>query len=240
MNPNDFVILAKKNMKLFFPLVLLMTFLNLASQVNPVPFTPQNEREIGEKRKKEINENSLVKNLPFTNIGPTIMSGRVVDMEVNPADPTHFFVAYASGGIWETKNNGTTFTPVFDSMPTITIGDIACDWNTRTRENNSSRSSYSGFGLYKSSDGGKTWGYSGLEETHHISRIVIHPKNPNVVWVATIGHLYSMNKERGVFKSADGGKTWKKTLFIDENTGVIDLVVDPSNPDVPHPEGLEF
>lgn len=181
---------------------------------------------------------SLTGNLHFTSIGPTLMSGRVADLAVDPANPNHFFAAYASGGLWETNNNGTTFTPVFDDQPTLTIGAIAVSWNpgpviwAGTGESNSSRSSYAGNGLYKSKDGGKTWEHLGLEETHHIGRIVIHPQNPDVVWVAAIGHLYTNNPERGVYKTTDGGKTWKKTLFVNDSTGAIDLAIDPLNPDI--------
>ncbi len=188
--------------------------------------------------KVENQEKSLAKNLRFQSIGPTVMSGRVVDLEVNPEDPTNFYAAYASSGLWVTNNNGTRFEPIFDHEAVMTIGDIAVDWNHNktiwvgTGENNSSRSSYSGNGIYKSVDLGKSWQHLGLEETHHIGRIIIHPENSDVVWVASIGHLYSSNPERGVYKTIDGGKTWKKTLFINDSTGVIDLIIDPKNPDI--------
>ncbi|MDP2089706.1 MAG: glycosyl hydrolase [Flavobacteriaceae bacterium] len=181
-----------------------------------------------------INAQNLVKNIPFNNIGPTIMSGRVVDLDVNPDKPSEFYVAYASGGLWYTNNNGTTFAPMMDNSPTQNIGDIAVDWKNGTvwvgtGENNSSRSSYAGIGLLKSIDKGKTWTNVGLTDSHHISRISINPKNPNEVIVAVIGHLYTTNKERGIFKTTDGGKTWKHTLFINDATGVIDLSAAPDN-----------
>ena len=163
------------------------------------------------------------------------MSGRVVDIDVSPTDPTNFYVAYASGGLWVTKDNGISFTPLFDNQASITIGDIAIDWKhgetiwIGTGENNSSRSSYSGTGIYKSNDKGKTWEFVGLPETQHIGRIILSPEDPNTVWVAAIGHLYSPNKERGIYKTTDGGKTWKQTLFVDKNTGAIDLSIDPNN-----------
>lgn len=179
-------------------------------------------------------ENSIVKNIPFTNIGPTIMSGRVVDLEVNPKNPNEFYAAYASGGLWHTKNNGTTFTPILDTSQTQNIGDIAIHWKTRTiwvgtGENNSSRSSYAGIGILKSTDNGKKWTNVGLKDSHHIGSIVINPNNPNEVVIGVIGHLYTPNNERGIYKTIDGGKTWKQSLFISENTGVIDLKVQPNN-----------
>ncbi len=179
-------------------------------------------------------ETSLVKNIPFTSIGPTIMSGRVVDLEVNPNNPNEFYAAYASGGLWHTKNNGTTFTPILDSANTQNIGSIAVHWETRaiwvgTGENNSSRSSYAGIGILKSIDHGKTWINLGLKDSHHIGSIAINPNNPDEVVIGVIGHLYSPNKQRGVFKTIDSGKTWKQSLFISENTGVIDVKVQPDN-----------
>jgi len=179
-------------------------------------------------------ETSLVKNIPFTSIGPTIMSGRVVDLAVNPDNPNEFYAAYASGGLWHTKNNGTTFTPILDTSETQNIGDIAVHWKTRTiwvgtGENNSSRSSYAGIGILKSTDNGKTWTNVGLKDSHHIGSIVIHPNNPDEVVIGVIGHLYSPNKQRGVYKTLDGGKTWNQTLFISENTGIIDVKIQPNN-----------
>lgn len=184
--------------------------------------------------KEELTQNSIVKNIPFSNIGPTVMSGRVADIDVNPNDPTEFYVGYASGGLWHTNNNGTTFTPVLDNSVTQNVGDIAVDWNNGTiwvgtGEKNSSRSSYAGIGMLKSTDKGKTWQHVGLSDSHHISRILINPNNPNELVVAVIGHLYSPNKERGIFKTTDGGKTWKKTLFINKDTGIIDVEMVPGN-----------
>ena len=185
-------------------------------------------------QKRQMTKNSLVKNVAFENIGPTIMSGRVVDLAVNPANPTEFYVAYASGGVWHTINNGTTFTPILDSADTQNVGDIAVDWNHRTiwvgtGENNSSRSSYAGIGLLKSSDNGKTWQHMGLLDSHHIGRILINPNNPDEVVVGVTGHLYSPNNERGIYKTTDGGKTWNQKLFVDNVSGIIDLQHAPNN-----------
>ena len=129
-----------------------------------------------------------------------------MDVDVSPTDPSHFYVAYASGGLWKTTNNGTTFTPLFDKEAVLTIGDISVDWERNTiwvgtGENNSSRSSYAGLGMYKSTDGGETWEHKGLEESHHIGRIIQHPTDPNTLWVAALGHLYSPNPERGLYKT---------------------------------------
>ena len=187
--------------------------------------------------KQTLENTSIIKNISFSNIGPTIMSGRVADIDVNPNDPTEFYVGYASGGLWYTKNNGTSFTPLLDNSPTQNVGDIAVDWNNGTiwvgtGEKNSSRSSYAGIGMLKSDNQGKTWEHVGLSDSHHVSRIVINSNNPEEVVVGVIGHLYSPNEERGVFKTLDGGKTWKKTLFINNDTGIIDVVAAPENPNV--------
>lgn len=200
------------------------------------PATSAIERWQGYQQRQKLIESSLVKNVPFRNVGPTIMSGRVVDFAVDPADPTHFYVAYASGGLWETKNEGASFTPIFENEIVMTIGDIAVDWSNGviyvgSGENNSSRSSYSGYGLFRSSDNGKIWEHLGLEETHHIGRVILHPNDPNTLWVAALGHLYSENSERGVYKTTDGCKTWKKTLFVDNRSGIVELVINPSNPE---------
>jgi len=209
---------------------------------NPVAPTPAETRLDGYAQRQALLERSLVGNVPFRSVGPTVMSGRVADLEASPADPATFYVAYASGGLWKTTSNGTAFTPLFDTLAVMTLGDVAVDWRdpegdgetvwAGTGENNSSRSSYSGTGLYRSTDGGQTWMHRGLSDTHHIGRIALHATDPNTVWVGAIGHLYSPNRERGVFKTTDGGETWRQTLFVDEDTGVIDLVADPSNPDV--------
>lgn len=177
-------------------------------------------------------QESIVKNVAFHSVGPSIMSGRIVDLDVNPKNPVEFYAAYASGGLWYTNNNGTTFTPVMDNAETLIIGDIAVDWNNGTiwvgtGENNSSRSSYAGIGILKSTDHGKTWQHVGLEDSHHIGRILINPDNPDDVIIGVLGHLYTPNAERGIFKTNDGGKTWSKTLFIDKNTGIVDLVSVP-------------
>ena len=221
--------------KLLIVLIILTASQFILSQKNIPQPTKASERFEAFKQRQLLQKNSLLKNVKLRSVGPTIMSGRVVDIDVCPTDPTKFYVAYASGWLWFTKDNGISFNPMFDNEASMTIGDIAVDWNhgeviwVGTGENNSSRSSYSGTGIYKSLDKGKTWQHIGLEESHHIGRIILSPNNPDVIWVAALGHLYSSNKERGIYKSTDGGKTWKKTLFVDDNTGAIDLAIDPSN-----------
>jgi photosystem II stability/assembly factor-like uncharacterized protein len=185
-------------------------------------------------QRKQLLSRSTLNETGFRNIGPSVMSGRVVDIEVNPQDPTEFYVAYASGGLWQTKNNGQSFTSIFDSVDVLTIGDIAVNWQNRhiwvgTGEVNSSRSTYAGLGVYRSSNNGKSWEYLGLPESHHIGKIQLSAKDPNTAWVAVLGHLYSESKERGIYKTIDAGKTWNQTLAIDANTGAIDVDIDPSN-----------
>lgn len=213
--------------------ILSTSYIQSYAQIKP---TSASERLKGMERRKLLEQNSLVKDVKFRNIGPSIMSGRVVDIEANPADPTEIYVAYATGGLWHSTNNGQSFTPIFDNEQVIGIGDIAVNWNTKTiwvgtGEVNSSRSTYAGVGVYKSNNNGKTWEYMGLPESHHIGKIQLHPKDANTAWVAVLGHLYSPNKERGVYKTTDGGVSWKQTLYINDNTGCVDMDINPINPD---------
>ncbi|NAY91566.1 glycosyl hydrolase [Muricauda sp. JGD-17] len=215
-------------------LTLLLFFLCFHIAVSQQPSTSADNVLQALEKKVKMAETSLVKNIPLKNIGPSIMSGRVVDLDVNPKDPSEFYVAYASGGLWHTQNNGISFTPVLENSNTQNVGDIAVDWPNEiiwvgTGENNSSRSSYAGIGILKSTNGGKSWENMGLHDSHHIGRIIVNPNSPNEVVVGVTGHLYSPNKERGVYKTMDGGKTWQKTLFVNNATGIIDLAHAPSN-----------
>ncbi|MCB9290645.1 MAG: glycosyl hydrolase [Lewinellaceae bacterium] len=221
-------------MKPLLPLALLLFAVTLFAQTDHPPATPAAERIASYQQRQALAERSIVNAIEFRNVGPTIMSGRVADLDVWEEDPTHFYVAYASGGLWKTENNGTSFEPLFDHEMVMTIGDIAVDWKKNiiwvgTGEVNSSRSSYAGVGIYKSTDGGMNWQHLGLPETHHIGRIILHPDNPDIAWVAALGHLYSPNEERGIYKTTDGGQSWEKTLYVNENTGGIDLIMDPDD-----------
>ncbi|MBR9913655.1 MAG: glycosyl hydrolase [Algicola sp.] len=216
--------------KPFCFLICLGTFISFAQQ----PATNPQTIESALTKKQQLSESSLVKNVAFENIGPTVMSGRVTDLAVNPDNPTEFYVGYASGGVWYTNNNGTTFEPILDNSNTQNVGDIAVDWKNGTiwvgtGENNSSRSSYAGIGILKSTDQGKTWENMGLKDSHHIGRILINPNNPDEVVVGVTGHLYSPNQERGIYKTIDGGKTWSQKLFVDNMSGIIDLQTNPKN-----------
>jgi photosystem II stability/assembly factor-like uncharacterized protein len=176
----------------------------------------------------------------YRNLGPFRVGGWVSDIAV-PETPLKahlytFYVAARHGGVWKTMNNGTTFEPVFDNQNVAAIGALAVAPSNEnivwagTGDASCARSAYWGNGVYKSTDAGKTWQRMGLPESHHIARIVIHPANPETVYVAAMGHLFSTNEERGVFKTTDGGKTWKKVLYVNDRTGAIDLVINRSEP----------
>ena len=219
------------------PSLLFLFSFFFISAFSQQPATSKADMEKALQQKQQVSDNSLVKNLPFKNIGPTVMSGRIVDFAVNPDNPTEFYAGYASGGVWYTNNNGTSFTPVLDNGVTQNVGSLAVDWKNGTiwvgtGEVNASRSSYAGIGLLKSNDKGKTWQNMGLKDSHHISKIVINPNNPDEVVVSAVGHLYSSNEERGVYKTVDGGKTWNKTLFVNEESGIIEMDRNPNNFDL--------
>jgi len=187
-------------------------------------------------------DKALLKNLSFRNLGPFRAGSWVTSFAV-PDSPAraHLYTLYIgtrNGGVWKTTNNGTTFEPIFDGQEALSIGDVALAplnpdivW-VGTGEAYCARSSSSGDGIYKSADGGKTWKHMGLRDSHHIARIIIHPMNPDIVYVAVMGHLFSTNEERGVFMTSDGGATWKKTLYINEKVGAIDLAMVQSDPNI--------
>lgn len=210
----------------------------LAQFHQPVRSNSVADRLQGFELRKKLVSGSPFKNLQFRNVGPEIQGGRIVDIAVPEDLPHTMYIAFATGGLWRTDNNGTTWKSLFDSESSFGIGDIAISgtggktiW-VGTGESNSSRTSYPGTGVFKSTDGGQSWHNMGLADTHHIGRVLIHPRDSNIVYVAAIGHLYSWNDDRGVYKTVDGGKTWEKVLFINEMTGVIDIVMHPRNPNI--------
>jgi photosystem II stability/assembly factor-like uncharacterized protein len=176
--------------------------------------------------------------LEWRSIGPANMSGRATDVEGVPGNPNIVYAAAASGGVWKTINGGVTWKPIFERESTLSIGDIAVQpgnpdvvW-VGTGESNTRNTVSFGDGLYKTLDGGKTWKHMGLKESEHISAIAINPQNPDIVYVAAVGHAFGPNEERGVFMTTDGGKTWTRTLYIDKEHGCSDLDIDPTNPNI--------
>ena len=212
-------------------------------QPSPEPAKPEPTRrpeQTGaedENRPRDPMSTPTFNGLRFRSIGPAFTSGRVIGFAVDPNNSARYFVASASGGVWKTVNNGTTWTPVFDREGSYSIGAIALDpknpltvW-VGTGENNSQRSVSYGNGLYRSDDGGKTWRNVGLKISEHVGRIAIDPKDSSIVYVAAQGPLWGPGGDRGLFKTTDNGKTWKNILNISENTGVTDVVIDPQNPE---------
>ncbi len=221
-------------------LLLAVFILSSASLLaQPVAPTSISEIEASIEQRSELRANSIFHDYPMRSVGPVVMSGRITDIAVHPDNPRVFYIGLGSGGVFKTTNSGNTMMPVFDHQDgALGVGDMELSranpdilW-VGTGENNSSRSTYAGTGVYKSMDGGETWSFAGLRGTQHIGKIVSHPTDENTVWVASQGALYSTNEDRGVFKTTDGGESWEKTLFINDSTGVIDLVIHPTNPNV--------
>jgi photosystem II stability/assembly factor-like uncharacterized protein len=205
----------------FTPLIALAVSLSgKALAAGPDPYSPQ-----------------LVDALVARPLGPANMGGRIVAVAVLESQPSLMYVASASGGLWKTINNGTTWTPLFDHQSTVSIGDVAVApsnpdvvW-VGTGEANARNSVSWGDGVYQSTNGGRSWRHMGLKGTAHIGRIVIHPRDPNLVYVAALGRLWGSNTQRGVYKTTDGGRTWRLAAYIDADTGFIDLAMDPADPD---------
>lgn len=181
---------------------------------------------------------STFEGLKFRSIGPALTSGRIGDIAVNPHNKSEWYIAVASGGVWKTTNAGTTFEPIFDGEGSYSIGCVTIDPNNPfvvwvgTGENNSQRSVSYGDGVYRSEDGGKTWKNMGLKRSEHIGKIVVDPRNSNVVYVAAQGPLWGPGGDRGLYKTTNGGTTWDSVLYISKHTGVTDIVMDPRDPDV--------
>ena len=203
------------------PLLVILSSLDICSQVHADDFSPDD--------------------FNFRSLGPYRTGSWIAEIAVpqteDPAYSYTYYIGSRNGGVWKTENNGTTFFPVFDSIQSPSIGAVAIApsnpqivW-VGTGEDYNARLSHPGSGIYKSTDGGDSWANKGLSDSHHMSVILIHPQNPDVVYAAAMGYLFSPNAERGVFKTADGGENWEQILYIDEHTGVIDLVMDPTDPE---------
>ena len=222
------------------PFTLLLTLCISILSAQKSPELTGSEKLRGYRAHEKMRAESPYDTLHWQFLGPTNISGRCTDVEaLSPRGKEYLiWVASASGGIWKSTNEGVTFEPVFEEYGTTSIGDIAITpsdpdvvW-AGTGEANIFRSSNPGCGIYKTTDGGESWEHMGLEDTYTIARIVVHPDNPDVVYVAATGHEWTLNKERGLYKTTDGGESWDKILYIDKETGVSDLVMHPDNPDI--------
>ena len=191
------------------------------------------------KKQAEVPLDSLkISGLSWREVGPALTSGRISDIAVNPVNPFEYYVATSSGGVWKTVNSGVTYKPVFDEQGSYSIGCVSLDPNNSnvvwvgTGENNNQRSVAYGDGVYKSIDGGSSWTNMGLKNSEHIGKIIVHPEDSDVVYVAAIGPLWKAGGDRGLYKTTDGGENWTAVLTVDEHTGVNDLVMDPRDPNV--------
>ena len=181
---------------------------------------------------------NVLEALRWRSVGPANIMGRVTDVEGLPSPSKTFYVASAAGGVWKTTNNGTTFQSVWDNPRVSAMGDIGISpsdpnqvW-VGTGEEDSRNSISPGSGIYKSTDGGQTWTFKGLKESQAIGRIVVHPTNPNIVYVAALGHIWGANKDRGLYRTTDGGDSWKLVKFISDKAGFVDVALDPRDPNV--------
>ncbi len=213
---------------------LLLAVVVVALTTSPLP---SQDSDSPKKTKPAISP-GLFSSLRFRSIGPALMSGRIIDIAVDPQKRSTWYVAAASGGVWKTTNAGVTWRPIFDNYGSYSIGCVTIDPHDRftiwlgTGENNSQRSVGYGDGLYKSTDGGQSFKKVGLENSEHIGKIVVHPKDRNTVYVAAQGPLWKKGGDRGLYKTTDGGKSWKKILDISEHTGVNEVLLDPHNPNI--------
>jgi photosystem II stability/assembly factor-like uncharacterized protein len=226
---------VKRNLFALPLLFLLATGLSVAAAAAPVDTKPDKDKE---KEKKSAWSADTFAGLELRGIGPALTSGRIIDLAVDPRNKRTWYVATAGAGVWKTVNAGVTWNPAFDGEASYSIGCVTIDPNNPlviwvgSGENNSHRSVAYGDGVYKSVDGGASWENVGLKASEHIGKIVVDPRDSKVVYVAAQGPLWSSGGDRGLYKTTDGGKSWKKVLAISDNTGVTDLVMDPRNPDV--------
>ena len=226
---------TKNDMKfslLSFAFILVCSF-NLSAQKNK----NKNVEKIKDSR-DSIYSPAIFSDIKFRSIGPAFMSGRIADIAIHPDDENVWYVAVGSGGVWKTHNAGVTWKPIFDDQPSYSTGCVTIDPNNThtiyvgTGENVGGRHVGYGDGIYKSTDGGKSWKNIGLKKSEHISKIIVHPSDANKIWVAVQGPLWSKGGERGLYMTTDAGETWERTLGDDEWTGVTDLVIDPRDADV--------
>jgi photosystem II stability/assembly factor-like uncharacterized protein len=210
--------------------------LSLLLSISTVSFAQKKSKN--KKDDKSPLEQINISGLKWRNVGPALTSGRISDFAFNPDNPFEYYVATSSGGVWKTVNSGVTYEPIFDSQGSYSIGCITIDPNNHnviwvgTGENNNQRSVSYGDGVYKSTDGGKSWQHMGLKHSEHIGKIIVHPDDSDVVYVAAIGPLWSEGGDRGLYKTEDGGKTWTSIIEVDEHTGVNDVVMDPRDSNV--------
>ncbi|MCK4944609.1 MAG: hypothetical protein KAS65_13585, partial [Candidatus Aminicenantes bacterium] len=235
--------MKRKPIKLLFYLVLPLLLLSVQTDQiyaknrkgKLIVNTPAKQRLAWFAQHQAMKKKSPFKLLKWKFVGPDIISGRITDVEVHPQNRRIIFAGAATGGVWKTENAGTTWFPIMDDVASISIGDIAISaslpdtiW-VGTGEANIFRASVAGVGIYRSTNGGKDWKHMGLEETHTIARIIIHPTNPDIVYVAASGNEWTVNTERGLYKTVDGGITWKKIFYLNQSTGAIDLIMHPED-----------
>jgi len=200
--------------------------------------SPKKDDEKKPAEKPQFLNPSTYSALSFRNIGPAVTSGRVIDIAVNPKNKNEWYIAAAAGGVFKTKNAGVTFEPIFDGQGAYSIGCVAIDKNNTniiwvgSGENNNQRAVGYGDGVYKSEDGGKTFKNVGLKKSEHIGNFAIDPDNSDIVYVAAYGPVWSSGGERGIYKTTDGGKTWKQVLTVSENTGFNEVHIDPNHSNI--------
>ena len=228
------ILIMRKSLLLIFALILFLSTSTFAQKKK----AKDNEEASTEQEDKHFLDTLGLSAFKFRCVGPALTSGRVSDIAVHPENRSVYYVATSSGGVWKTTNSGTTYKPIFDSQGSYSIGCVTMDPNNHNTiwigsgENNNQRSVAYGDGVYRSDDGGSSWKNVGLKDSEHIGKIIVHPDHSDVVYVAAIGPLWSEGGDRGVYKTTDGGETWDTVLYINEHTGVTDLVMDPRDPDV--------